>query len=109
MRVIPTGVDVGSARRRLTPRDLRAAYGWPPDAVIVASHGRLAAEKNVAVLVEAFAVAASRDPRLRLLLVGDGPAAEATADSRRGTGPRRPRRADRPAAAAGGAGRRGRR
>ena len=47
--------------------------------MIVASHGRLAAEKNVAVLVEAFAVAASRDPRLRLVLIGDGPAAEATA------------------------------
>jgi glycosyltransferase involved in cell wall biosynthesis len=78
VRVIPTGVDVG-ALRALAPRDLRAAYGWPPDAVIVASHGRLAAEKNIAVLLEAFAVAASRDPRLRLVLVGSGPAADATA------------------------------
>ena len=31
------------------------------------------------VLVEAFAIAASRDSRLRLVLIGDGPAAEATA------------------------------
>ena len=78
VRVIPTGVDV-AALRALAPRDLRAAHGWPPDAVIVASHGRLAAEKNVALLLEAFAVAAGSDPRLRLVLVGDGPAAEATA------------------------------
>ena len=47
VRVIPTGVDV-RALQALTPRDLRAAYGWPPDSVIVASHGRLAEEKNVA-------------------------------------------------------------
>jgi 1,2-diacylglycerol 3-alpha-glucosyltransferase len=78
VRVIPTGVDVG-ALRALTPRDLRAAYGWPSDTVTVASHGRLAAEKNVALLVEAFAAAASSDPRLRLVLIGDGPAAEAIA------------------------------
>jgi 1,2-diacylglycerol 3-alpha-glucosyltransferase len=78
VRVIPTGVDVG-ALRALASRDLRAAHGWPPDAVIVASHGRMAAEKNVALLLEAFAVAAGSDPRLRLVLVGDGPAAEAIA------------------------------
>jgi len=78
VRVIPTGVDVG-ALRALTPRDLRAAHGWPSDTVIVASHGRLAAEKNVALLVEAFAAAAANDPRLRLVLIGDGPAAEAIA------------------------------
>ena len=78
VRVIPTGVDV-AALQVLAPRDLRAAHGWPAEAVIVASHGRLAVEKNVAILLQAFAVAAGRDPRLRLVLVGDGPAAEATA------------------------------
>jgi glycosyltransferase involved in cell wall biosynthesis len=41
---------------------------------VAVSVGRLAAEKSVALLVEAFAVAASREPRLRLLLVGGGPA-----------------------------------
>ncbi|HEY8179097.1 MAG TPA: glycosyltransferase, partial [Candidatus Limnocylindria bacterium] len=78
VRVIPTGVDVG-ALQALSASDLRTAHGWPPDAVIVASHGRLAPEKNVSVLVEAFARAASRDPRLRLVLIGAGPATEATA------------------------------
>jgi glycosyltransferase involved in cell wall biosynthesis len=78
VRVIATGVDVATLQN-LPPIDLRARHGFPADAVIVASHGRLATEKNVAVLVEAFAQAAARDPRLRLVLVGDGPAAEATA------------------------------
>jgi glycosyltransferase involved in cell wall biosynthesis len=78
VRVIATGVDVATLQA-LKRIDLRARHGFPPDAVIVASHGRLAAEKNVTVLVEAFAQAAARDPSLRLVLVGDGPAAEATA------------------------------
>jgi 1,2-diacylglycerol 3-alpha-glucosyltransferase len=78
VRVIPTGIDVG-ALQAVTSRDLRATHGWPSDAVVVASHGRLAAEKNVALLVEAFAAAASNNPRLRLVLIGDGPAAAAIA------------------------------
>ena len=73
VHVIPTGVDVAGIRA-LVPTDPRAAHGWPSDAVVAVSVGRLAAEKSVALLVEAFALAAARDPRLRLLLVGGGPA-----------------------------------
>ena len=107
VRVIPTGVDV-RALQALTPRDLRAAHGWPPEAVVVASHGRLAEEKNVAVLVEAFAAASSGDPRLRLVLIGDGPAAEASRFRAAAPDLAGPRRATRPDAPAGGAGCRGR-
>jgi glycosyltransferase involved in cell wall biosynthesis len=73
VHVIPTGVDV-AAIRGLAPVDPRDAHGWPQDAVVAVSVGRLAAEKRVALLVEAFALAATREPRLRLLLVGGGPA-----------------------------------
>ena len=73
VRVIPTGIDV-AALRALPAVDPRPANGWPPDAIVAVSVGRLAAEKSVALLVEAFALAASREPRLRLLLVGGGPA-----------------------------------
>jgi glycosyltransferase involved in cell wall biosynthesis len=73
VRVIPTGVDV-PAIRRLPAADPRATHGWPADAVVAVSVGRVAAEKSVAVLVEAFARAAADEPRLRLLLVGGGPA-----------------------------------
>ena len=41
------------------------------------SLGRVAPEKNVLTLLDAFAAAARRRPRLRLLLVGGGPAEDA--------------------------------
>jgi 1,2-diacylglycerol 3-alpha-glucosyltransferase len=75
VRTIPTGIDL-AAIRALTPPDVRTAQGWPPDALIVVSVGRLAPEKDSELLVEAFAVAAAADERLRLLLVGDGPSRE---------------------------------
>lgn len=76
VRVIPTGLDV-AAIRGLQPVDPRPAFGWPPDAVVAVSVGRLAAEKSVALLLEAFAAAAAGEPRLRLLLIGGGPAERA--------------------------------
>jgi 1,2-diacylglycerol 3-alpha-glucosyltransferase len=72
VRVIPTGIEV-AAIRALSAPDLRAAAGWPAEAVVVASLGRLAPEKSVELLVDAFALAAGVDPGLRLLLVGGGP------------------------------------
>jgi glycosyltransferase involved in cell wall biosynthesis len=79
VRVIPTGVDV-AAIRALVPRDARHEYGWPADAVVVASLGRLAVEKSVELLVDAFAAAVAAEPRARLLLVGGGPAESALRD-----------------------------
>lgn len=75
VRVLPTGVDV-AALQALPAVDPRPRRGWPAGAVVVVSVGRLAAEKSVALLVEAFATAAAADERLRLLLVGGGPAEE---------------------------------
>jgi 1,2-diacylglycerol 3-alpha-glucosyltransferase len=73
VRAVPTGIDV-AAIARLKPLDPRPSGGWPADALVVASLGRLALEKSVGLLVDAFAYAAARDPRLRLLLLGEGPA-----------------------------------
>lgn len=73
VRMIPTGVDV-AAIGALPAIDVRAAHGWPADAMVVVSMGRLAKEKNLALLLEAFALAAVRDERLRFVLVGGGPA-----------------------------------
>ncbi len=73
VRVLPTGVDV-DAIRVLPAVDVRAEHGWPADAVVAVSVGRLAIEKSVELLLEAFALAAARSPLLRLLLVGGGPA-----------------------------------
>jgi 1,2-diacylglycerol 3-alpha-glucosyltransferase len=75
VRTIPTGVDVEPIAAQ-EPVDIRAAHGWPPDSVMVVSLGRVAREKSVDLLLEAFATAAARDQRLRFLLVGGGPAVE---------------------------------
>ncbi|HET7520762.1 MAG TPA: glycosyltransferase [Candidatus Limnocylindria bacterium] len=72
VRAIPTGVDVAGIRA-IPPGDVRAEHGWPADTTVAVSLGRIAPEKSVTVLVEAFATAAARDPKLRLLLVGGGP------------------------------------
>src|SRR5688500_18077628 len=61
--VIPTGVDVAGIRA-LAAIDPRVEAGWPEDALVVASLGRLAPEKSPEVLVEAVAVAAARLPSL---------------------------------------------
>lgn len=52
---------------------LRGAMGLPSDAFVFAAVARLSPEKNLAMLVDAFAVLAGEDPRVVLLLVGDGP------------------------------------
>jgi 1,2-diacylglycerol 3-alpha-glucosyltransferase len=73
VRWIPTGIDV-DAIAALPEGHPRRRAGWDHAARVVVSLGRVAAEKNVLTLVDAFAVAAKRRPRLRLLLVGGGPA-----------------------------------
>ena len=76
LRVIPYGVPladvmaqpdegrVGGARREL---------GFAPDNVLVGSVGRLVEQKDYPVQLRGFALAAAQDPRLRMVLVGDGP------------------------------------
>ncbi len=71
VHVVPTGIDV-AAIRALAPLDPRELAGWPSDALVVASLGRLAPEKSVGALVDAFEGSAATDPRLRLLLIGGG-------------------------------------
>lgn len=74
VRAIPTGVDVAAIGSMAEGHPRRRA-GWRPGVdVVLVSLGRVAPEKSVDVLVDAFAVAARRRPRLRLLLVGGGPA-----------------------------------
>lgn len=73
VRVVARGVDT----QRFTPARrsaaLRAAWGVADDDLVVVCVGRLAAEKNLDVLVRAFEAIRAEDARARLLLVGDGP------------------------------------
>jgi glycosyltransferase involved in cell wall biosynthesis len=72
IRVIPTGLDVAAIQAR-PAEDPRTAAGWPADSQVVVSVGRLAREKSVDLLVDAFGVLAAAHPQARLLLIGDGP------------------------------------
>jgi glycosyltransferase involved in cell wall biosynthesis len=75
VRVFANTVDVdefAADAHRLAPSrpDLRATFGAGPDDVVVLSVARLAPEKGLAVLVRA--VAEAGDPRLLLVLAGEG-------------------------------------
>jgi glycosyltransferase involved in cell wall biosynthesis len=52
--------------------DTRAAWGLPGDALVVGCVARLVPVKDHGTLIRAFATLRSNDPRLRLVLVGDG-------------------------------------
>jgi glycosyltransferase involved in cell wall biosynthesis len=75
MRVIGYGVDVerygtvGAA----AVEEMRALAGCGPDSVLVGSVGRLVEQKDYPTQLRAFAAAAHQEPRLRLVLAGDGP------------------------------------
>jgi len=71
IEIIPTGVDLdmfGGAPRR-TADDIRRAHAGP----IALFAGRLGKEKNVELLIEAFALAREQVPGARLIIAGDGP------------------------------------
>jgi glycosyltransferase involved in cell wall biosynthesis len=62
--IVPYGLDLGPP----APAS-RAQRGWPSDRFLVGFVGRLVAEKNVFVLLEAMAAC----PEIDAVLVGDGP------------------------------------
>ena len=71
--VVARGVDTqlfSPARRNA---ELRREWGVADDDLVVACVGRLAPEKNLPVLLQAFEAIQRDNARARLLLVGDGP------------------------------------
>jgi glycosyltransferase involved in cell wall biosynthesis len=70
-------VSRGVAIELFTPQRrseaLRARWGVQPDDPVVILVGRLAREKNVSLVVSAFRAIQARQPRAKLVLVGDGP------------------------------------
>ncbi|KAJ6587676.1 hypothetical protein DFH09DRAFT_819653, partial [Mycena vulgaris] len=74
LRVCSRGVDVGAFSPALRSERLRESWGAPPSAVVILSVGRLSPEKNLALLVEAFALLPPLvRTQARLVFVGDGP------------------------------------
>ncbi len=70
---LPNPVDL-AAFRGIGGGQVRERHGVAENAPLLLYVGRLAAEKNLEVLLEAFKLVLARLPAARLLLVGDGPA-----------------------------------
>lgn len=73
LQIVSRGVDTRlfePARRSLA---LRRQWGAAADDPVVLYVGRLAPEKNLPLLFDAYEAMRAREPRTRLVIVGDGP------------------------------------
>ncbi len=71
--LLPRAVDTKLFSPSKRSNELRRRWGVPDNGLAVIYVGRLAAEKNMSVAVEAFEAIKARNPRARFILVGDGP------------------------------------
>lgn len=76
IEVIPTGAIDPAAFAALDPGWVRAEYGLPAASPLVVTASRLAKEKSVGMVLEAFALIAVQRPA-SLLVIGGGPEEEA--------------------------------
>ncbi|MGQ0653286.1 MAG: glycosyltransferase family 4 protein [Betaproteobacteria bacterium] len=74
VQVVARGVDTALFDPARRDAALRARWGAGEHDPVALCVGRLAPEKNLAVLAQAWERAQRRSPRARLVLVGDGPA-----------------------------------
>jgi glycosyltransferase involved in cell wall biosynthesis len=72
--VMSRGVDTTLFDPARRDAGLRASWGAAPDDPVALYVGRIAAEKNLGLVVEAFLKLRETEPRARFVLVGDGPA-----------------------------------
>ncbi|MCB1959408.1 MAG: glycosyltransferase family 1 protein [Rhodocyclaceae bacterium] len=77
--VVARGVDLALFSPERRSDALRRRWGAGPETLVVAVVGRVAAEKNLALAIQAFDAIAVRRPEARLVFVGDGPAQAAMA------------------------------
>lgn len=73
VEVLARGVDTLLFSPAQRSEELRRSWGVGPDDLVVAYVGRLAPEKNLALLLDVHAAVARQHRDARLLLVGDGP------------------------------------
>jgi len=72
IHVLPFGVDLSPFQRPAAWRP-RCSLGIPQDAPLLLHVGRLAREKNLPFLIRVFADIHAADPRVTLVVAGDGP------------------------------------
>jgi len=72
VKEIPTGVDTGFFSKG-QGKKFREEFGIPRDALVIGHLGRLAPEKNLLFLARAISDSMADLPRLRFLVIGQGP------------------------------------
>jgi glycosyltransferase involved in cell wall biosynthesis len=77
LSVLARGVDAELFSPSRRSQALREAWGAGPDDPVLIYVGRLAAEKNLRLVVQTFLAWQKELPRARCVLVGDGPEADA--------------------------------
>ena len=73
LHVVPRGVDTDLFNPVRRSPALRAEWGASQDCLVLLCVGRLAAEKNLSLVVSTFERLAVVHPQTKLVLVGDGP------------------------------------
>jgi glycosyltransferase involved in cell wall biosynthesis len=73
LAVVSRGVDTRLFSPSRRSAALRRSWGLGESDIVLASVGRLAAEKNLSLVVRAFERVKARQPDAQLLFVGDGP------------------------------------
>ncbi len=76
VHVVPRGVDTSQFSPRYRSQVVRDAWGLAATDQAMLYVGRLAAEKNLGLVIQSYLQAKKDSPRLRLVLVGDGPMRE---------------------------------
>ena len=71
-QILPCGTDLAGFREPIDCAAVRAEFGIPADAFTIGHVGRLVEQKNPLFLLEIAAEVLKREPRMHLLLVGDG-------------------------------------
>jgi len=83
LAVVGRGIDVGLFDSRHRRGELRRSWGATERDLVAISVGRLAPEKNLDLFVESVRAMQAVAPRLKVVLVGDGPARAALAAANR--------------------------
>ena len=78
-RVVARGADLELFSPRRRSRELRGRWGVGDGDTVALYVGRIAGEKNLPLVMRAYAAMRAVNPALRLVLVGDGPQREALA------------------------------
>jgi glycosyltransferase involved in cell wall biosynthesis len=73
LKVVPRGIDTRLFSPAKRNPILRAQWQARPDDTVMLYVGRLAAEKNLKLVMQTFAMAKLSSPSTKLVLVGDGP------------------------------------